>query len=162
MPAFWGVVRSNPQRERFAWERVEALGYPVFLPMVATKQGGAPLWRGYFFARIETRWRPISTCFGVLCLVRVGDFPSKMPDAEIERLRSMMVGGYVQLPDFPSKPGRHVFKRNERVTITGGPFQGVRALHSGLSAAEKEFLLLKLLGATRRVAVPSSMVASAQ
>jgi transcription antitermination factor NusG len=162
MPAFWGVVRSNPQRERFAAERVEALGYPVFLPMVATKQGGAPLWRGYFFARIAEQWRPISTCFGVLCLVRVGDCPARCPDAEIEALKAMIDGrGYIKLPDLPSKPGRHVYKRNERVTIIGGPFQGVRALHSGLSAAEKEFLLLKLLGATRRVAVPSSMVESA-
>ena len=72
---FWGVVRSNPQRERFASERVGALGYNVFLPMVATKQGGAPLWRGYFFAQITSAWRPISSCFGVLCLVRVGDCP---------------------------------------------------------------------------------------
>ncbi len=160
--SFWGVIRSNPQRERFAAERVEALGYPVFLPMIATKHGGAPLWRGYFFARITSSWRPISTCFGVLCLVRVGNCPSKMPDAEIERLKAMVVGGYVQLPDLPSKLSPHVYKRNERVAITGGPFQGVKALHSGLSAAEKEFLLLKLLGATRRVAVPSSMVAPAQ
>ena len=116
-----------------------------------------------FLPRIVEQWRPISSCFGVLCLVRVGDCPSKMPDAEIERLKAMVdAHGFVRLPDLPSKPRRHVYKRNERVTIIGGPFQGVQALHSGLSAAEKEFLLLKLLGATRRVAVPSSMVAAAQ
>jgi transcription antitermination factor NusG len=158
MPAFWGVVRSLPQRERFAADRVEDLGFTVFLPMVATKQGGAPLWRGYFLARIVEQWRPISTCFGVLCLVRVGDCPARCPDVEIERLRSMTVGGFVRLPDLPSKARPHVFKRHEKVMIAGGPFQGVQALHSGLSAAGKEFVLLQLLGAPRRIGVPSEMV----
>jgi hypothetical protein len=57
MPAFWGVVRSLPQREKFAAERVEALGYPVFLPLVPTKRSGAnegrPLFAGCFTAPIS-------------------------------------------------------------------------------------------------------------
>jgi transcription antitermination factor NusG len=156
--SFWGVVRSLPQRERFAAERVEALGYPVFLPMVQKRTTAAPLFRGYFFARITEQWRAISTCFCVLCPVRVGDCPARCPDAEIEAIWAMMVGGYVRLPDAPSKPGRHVFKKNEAVKIIGGPFEGVRALHSGMRAADREVLLLSLLGAPRRVSVPAHLV----
>ena len=60
--------------------------------MVATKRASAPLFNSYFFVRIVEQWRAISTCFGVLCLVRVGDCPSKMPDAEIENLKAMIDG----------------------------------------------------------------------
>ena len=162
---YWSVIRSLPQREKFAAERVEALGYPVFLPLVATtrKHGGEgegrPLWAGYFFAQITSSWRPIATCWGVLCILKTGDCPSKMPDVEIERLQAMTIGGYVRLPEPPAKPSRYVFKKNERVRITGGPLQGVQALHSGLNAAAREVLLISILGsAARRVQVPSLWV----
>ena len=166
---FWSVVRSLPQREKFAAERVEALGFPVFLPLVplSTKRGGVnegrPLFVSYFFAQITSSWRPIAACWGVLCILKTGDCPSRMPDSDIEALRNMIdEHGFVRLPEALSKPNRHVFKKNERVQIIGGPFQGVAALHSGLSAAQKEILLIAMLGAPRRIPVPSHWVTSAQ
>jgi transcription antitermination factor NusG len=156
--SFWGVVRSLPQRERFAADRVEALGYPVFLPMVQRRTTTAPLFSSYFFAQISEQWRSITTCFGVLCLVRVGECPARCPDADIERLKSMIVGGCVQLPEAPSKPARYAFRKDERVRIMGGPFLGVAALHRGMRAADREVLLLSLLGAQRQVKVPSHLV----
>jgi hypothetical protein len=72
----------------------------------------------------------------------------------------MIVGGCVRLPEAPAKPSRHVYRKHESVKIIGGPFQGIAALHSGLSAAEKEILLISMLGASRRIAVPSHLVAS--
>jgi transcriptional antiterminator RfaH len=162
MPAFWGVVRSNPQRERFAAERVEALGYPVFLPMVATKQGGAPLWRGYFFAQITSSWRPISTCFGVLCLVRVGDCPSKMRDAEIEALKAMIDGhGYITLPEAPAAPAGRKIAIGAKVRITAGPFNGMSGLYAGQSTRERELVLLNVLGSQRPVSIAAGLVAPA-
>jgi hypothetical protein len=116
---------------------------------------------GYFFALIRDQWRSINSTFGVLCIVRVGDCPARCPDGEIEKLKSMIVGGYVQLPPGLAKPGRHIYKKNESVRIIGGAFQGVRALHSGLSPAEKEILLLSILGGARRIAVPSRWVTPA-
>jgi transcription antitermination factor NusG len=87
-----------------------------------------------------------------------------MPDAEIDAIRAMIdEHGFVRLPDAPSKPSRHVFKKNERVKIIAGPFQGVAALHSGLSAANREICLLAILGSSqRRVAIPSHQVEPAQ
>ena len=161
MPAFWGVVRSQSQRERFASDQLGLRGFETFLPMVQTRRAAAPLFNGYFFVRIIEQWRSINFCFGVLGLVRVGDCPSKMPDAEIDALKAMIDGhGYVRLPDKPSQPSRRVFVKGAAVKIIGGPLQGVTALHSGLSAAEKEILLIAMLGASRRVAVPSHLVAA--
>jgi transcription antitermination factor NusG len=163
---FWSVVRSLPQREKFAAERVQALNYPVFLPLVPSGRKGAgegrPLFAGYFFAQISSQWRPIATCVGVLCILKTGDCPAKLPDREVEALRNMVdAHGFVRLPDAPAKTSRHVFKKNERVKIIGGPFQGVAALHSGLSAAQKEILLISMLGAPRRISVPSSLIVPA-
>ena len=135
-------------------------GYETFLPLVQTKSASAPLFRGYFFARIVEQWRAINRTFGVLCLVRVGDCPARCPDAEIDRLKAMMVGGFVRLPDRPPKPPRRVFRKGDPLKIIGGPLQGVAALHTGLSAAEKEILLVSMLGAQRRIAVPAYQVAA--
>ena len=168
MPAFWGVVRSLPQREKFAAARVEALGYPVFLPLVPAgkrkgEDEGRPLWAGYFCAQITSSWRPIATCFGVLCILKTGDCPAKLPDREVEVLRSMIdEHGFVRLPEAPSKPSRHVFKKNERVKIIGGPFEGVRAIHAGMRAGDRERVLLSLLGSSARpVMIPSHQVVPA-
>jgi transcriptional antiterminator RfaH len=159
--SFWGVVRSQPQRERFASKRLEAGGFETFLPQVQTKRACAPLFPGYLFVFIVDRWRAINSTLGVLCLVRTGDCPARCPDREIEALKALIDGhGFVRLPDKPLKPMRYVFAKGVAVKIVGGPLQGVTALHSGMSAAEKEILLLAMLGASRRVAVPSHLVAA--
>ena len=164
MPSpFWAVVRSLPQRERFASEQLGLRGFETFLPMVATKRASAPLFNSYFFVRIVEQWRSINFCFGVLCLVRVGDCPSKVPDHEIANLKAMIDGhGFVRLPDKPPPASPRAFKRGERVKIIGGPFEGVRAIHSGMRAGDRERVLLSLLGSSSRpVMVPSHQVAPA-
>ena len=160
MSAFWGVVRSLPQREAFAAKRLrEDHGYEVFLPLVQTQRSSQPLFRSYFFVRIIDRWLIINRTFGVLCLVRTADCPAKCPDHEIARLKAMTdLHGFVRLPDKPSKSPRRVFAKGDSVRIVGGPLQGVTALHSGMSASEKEIVLIAMLGAPRRIAVPRHLV----
>jgi transcriptional antiterminator RfaH len=164
---FWGVVRSLPQREKFAAERVEALGFPVFLPLVPllAKRGGVnegrPLWTGYFFAYIVDQWRAINHTFGVLCLVRTGDCPSRMPDVEIDRLKALIDGhGYVRLPDRPSTPARCKIAIGSKVKITGGPFGGMSGLYAGQSTRERELVLLNVLGGQRPVSIAAGLVVS--
>jgi transcription antitermination factor NusG len=159
MPAIWGVVRSQPKREKFAAERLrEDHGYEVFLPLVQTKRASQPLFSGYFFVRIIDHWLVINRTFGVLCLVRTGDIPARCPDAEVEKLRALIdAHGFIRLPDRPT-PAQRVFEKGAAVKIVGGPFQGVAALHSGMSASEKEILLIAMLGAPCRIAIPSHLV----
>ena len=156
--SLWGVVQSLPRREAFAAERLGDGGFETFLPLVQRKRTSQPLLSGYLFVLIADRWRSINSTLGVLCLVRVGDCPARCPDREIEALKAMTVGGFVRLPDKPSKPPGPVFAKGAAVKIVGGPLQGVAALHSGLSAAEKEILLISMLGSTRRIAGPSHLV----
>jgi transcriptional antiterminator RfaH len=164
MPAFWGVVRSLPRREAFAAERLGDGGFETFLPLVQTKRASQPLFSGYLFVRIVEQWRSINWTLGVLCLVRNGDCPARCPDHEVDGLKALIDGhGFVRLPDKPSKPPRRAFAKGESVRIIAGPLQGVKALHSGLSAADKEILLIAMLGSSsRRIAVPSHLVVPVQ
>jgi transcriptional antiterminator RfaH len=159
MPAFWGVVRSLPQRERFASERLVDGGYEVFLPLVATKRASQPLFSGYFFCRIVDRWRAINTTLGVLCLVRVGDCPARCPDRDIANLRAMIDGhGFVRLPETPAAPIRRKIAIGAKVKVTAGPFGGMSGLYAGQSTRERELILLNLLGGQRPVAIAANLI----
>jgi hypothetical protein len=152
MPAFWGVVRSLPQRERFAADRVAALGFEVFLPSIRTKHGTLPLFSGYFFCLIHEQWMAINRCSGVLCLVRTGDCPARCPEHEIEALRSRLgPDGLIHLPAKP-RPQRRVFAKGERVKVIAG---GARfdAIHTGMTRRDRELILIEVLG-SRRTIVP--------
>jgi transcriptional antiterminator RfaH len=160
--SFWGVVRSLPQREAFAAERLEDGGFEVFLPLVQTKRASQPLFAGYFFCRIVDRWRSINSTFGVLCLVRTGDCPARCPDREIEALKSMVVGGFVRLPEAPPPPVRRQIAIGAKVRIASGPFSGWQGLYAGQSTRDRERVLLHVLGGQREVRIASNLVVPAQ
>jgi transcriptional antiterminator RfaH len=156
---FWAVVRSQAQRERFAAEQVGLRGFETFLPIVQTKRATAPLFNGYFFVRIVEQWRSINYCFGVLCLVRVGDCPSRMPDHEIDSLKAMIDGhGYIKLPEGRGAPAKRKIAIGARVRVTAGPFGGVSGLYAGQSTRDRERILLNLLGSQRPVLIAGNLI----
>jgi transcription antitermination factor NusG len=156
---FWAVVRSQPQRERFASEQLGLRGFETFLPMVATKRASAPLFNSYFFVRIVEQWRAINYTFGVLCLVRVGDCPARCPDHEVEALQVMVVGGFVRLPEAPPAPAPRVIRKGAKVRVISGPLTGFRGLYVGQTSRARELVLLNLLGGSRTIAIPSASIA---
>ena len=159
---FWGVVRSQTAKERYAADRCADGGFETFLPLVQTQRVAAPLFRGYFFIRIVDQWRSINTTFGVLCLVRVGDCPARCPDAEIERLKSMVVGGFVRLPEAPALPARRKIVIGAKVKIVGGAFEGRLGLYQGQTTRAREKILLSLLGSQREVLISAALVEPAR
>jgi transcriptional antiterminator RfaH len=159
MPAFWGVCRSLPKRERFAAEQLGLRGFETFLPMISTKRSSAPLFNSYFFVRIIEQWRSINTCFGVLCLVRVGDCPARCPDAEIAKLKAMIDGhGYIRLPEAPATPAGRKIAIGAKVKVTAGPFGGLSGLYAGQSTRERELVLLNVLGGQRPMSIAAGLV----
>jgi transcriptional antiterminator RfaH len=160
MPAFWGVVRSLPQREKFASERLADGGFEVFLPLVQTKRASAPLFPGYLFARIIDRWRSINSTLGVLALVRVGDCPARCPDREIDSLKAMIDGhGFVRLPEAPAVPVRRKIAIGAKVRIVSGPFGWMSGLYAGQTTRERELVLLNMLGGKRPVSIAAGLLA---
>ena len=95
--------------------------------------------------------------FGVLCLVSVGDCPSKVPDHEIEALKAMIDGhGFVKLPESCAAPVKRTIAIGSWVRITAGPFGGMSGLYAGQSTRERERVLLNLLGSQRPVLITSN------
>jgi transcription antitermination factor NusG len=85
-----------------------------------------------------------------------------MPDAEIEAIKAMVVGGFVQLPEAPPPPSARVLRKGQRVKIISGPFTGQGGIFQGQTSRQRELILLAaLLGGPRTVAIPAVSVALA-
>jgi hypothetical protein len=52
--------------------------------------------------------------------------------------------------------------KGEPVRILAGPFEGLNAIHSGLSTRAREIILLEMLGGQRRVAIDRALVLPSQ
>jgi transcription antitermination factor NusG len=102
-------------------------GIEAFLPMVMRwtrwkdrkKQVAHALFPGYCFARIDPRhWRPVLTCPGVVMVVSFGGVPARIPDVEIENIRTLVMSQlrYDPCPLIPE---------GALVEVVSGPLQGV-------------------------------------
>jgi transcriptional antiterminator RfaH len=160
--AFWACVKTHPQREAFAAERLTERGFEIFLPKIEIGRTAQPLFRSYLFIRVLDRWRAVETTFGVLCLVRFGDCPARCPDREVEALMDRVdPDGVIRLPP-PSAPAPRVpIRKGARVKVLSGPFQGLAGLYQGQKTRERELVLMRCLGSVREVAIPRGALAVA-
>jgi transcriptional antiterminator RfaH len=160
---YWAVARTNVQHEQLAASCLATAGYEVLFPRV--KAGGAvrPLFACYLFValgELGQGWHVVNRTIGVIRMVAFGDKPARVPDPEIEALKRRMDGrGLITLPP-PPRPGRRIFLKGERVQITGGPLAGLSALHTGMTAHERELVLVAMLGAQRQVAIAAHLIAA--
>jgi transcription antitermination factor NusG len=141
--AYWAVARTHVHREPVAARLLEAAGFEIFAPK--TKAG--PLFPGYLFVRIVDQWRVVDRTMGVLMLVKFGDAPARCPDAEIARLQGRLDDrGLIRLAARPPDAIRHKISIGAKVRIAG-----LEAVYAGMTARERERVLIQLLG--RQVAV---------
>jgi transcription antitermination factor NusG len=149
--SYWAVARTLTRRESFAGERLETAGFEIFVP----KTIGGPLFPGYLFVRIHDRWRIVDRTLGVLGLIKFGEAPAKCPDREIALWQSQMDSlGLVRLPEPPPPP---VLRRGDQVQV--GALAGV---YAGMSARERELVLIHLLGGQMTVELPPGRLAGAR
>jgi transcriptional antiterminator RfaH len=153
---YWACARTNPNHETLAKSCLEMAGYEVLFPRVKTGGRVLPLFANYLFVHIVEHWHAINHTIGVFRLIAFGDIPARVPDGEIDRLKARMHDGLVTLPPPPS--ARRKFVKGEPVHIVAGPFQGLAAIHSGMSTRAREIILLELLGGQRQVAIDRALV----
>jgi transcriptional antiterminator RfaH len=164
---YWAVIRSVPNHERLAAEGVALAGFETFIPRVRVKNGArwrtTPLFGCYFFVRVVDRWRILERTIGVLHVIKFGGAPAKCPDAEIAALLERSdPDGIVRLPPrLPSRPSSAPLglAPGTAVAITDGPFRGLSGVYAGMSARERELVLLNVLGAQRPVEVAAGLLA---
>jgi transcription antitermination factor NusG len=162
--AYWAVVRAIPQHERLAAESVGRAGFETFIPRIRARSGSRwrtiPLFGVYFFARIEDRWRAIERAMGVLDVVKFGAAPARCPDEEIAKLIARAdPDGVVRLQARPPSASSRTFAPGAHVAIANGPFAGLDAIHTGMTAHERELVLLHILGARRPVEIAAGLLA---
>jgi transcriptional antiterminator RfaH len=161
---FWAVVRAVPHHDRLAAECVAMAGFETFVPKIRVKVESrwrtTPLFAGYFFTRIIDQWRVLERTMGVLSVVKVGAVPSRCPDAEIAALLERSdPDGVIRLRARPSSPPRRVLAPGAKVAIVDGPFRGLEGVYAGMSARERELVLLNVLGSQRPVAIAAHLIA---
>jgi transcription antitermination factor NusG len=92
-------------------------------------------------------------------MIAFGDRPARVPDHEIAGLKSRMTGerGLITLPP---PPGRRRFTKGERIQIVAGPFAGLSAMHTEMTAHQRDLVLLAMLGSQRAVAIAAHLIAA--
>jgi transcription antitermination factor NusG len=165
---YWAVARAVPHHDQLAAQCVGLAGYETFIPKIRTKVGAqwrtTPLFVGYFFVRIIDQWRIIERTMGVFHVVKNGATPSRCPDEEIAKLIARSdPDGVIRLNARPtSQRSAHVFEPGAPVSIAAGPFAGFSAIYSGMSGAERELILLDLLGRQTPVTIAAGLIVPAQ
>ena len=161
---YWAVARAVPHHDQLAAQCVGLAGYETFVPKIRVRVGAqwrtTPLFVGYFFVRIVDQWRVLERTMGVFGVVKNGATPSRCPDAEIAKLLERAdPDGMIRLGARPTSRAAHVFEPGATVAIAAGPFQGFSAIYSGMSGAERELILLDLLGRQTPVTIAAGLLA---
>jgi transcriptional antiterminator RfaH len=159
----WYSVYSKPQKEKFAQIQLQSKGVEVFLPQlvmphsVIPARRVVPLFPNYLFVRIDISsgesayvvWSP-----GVKYLVSFNGVPASIDDDVIEFLK-----------DRADRNGQiHAssdLKRGQRVTVTGGPFEGLEAIiERPPDARGRVKLLMSMLNRDVQAEIPIRFVKS--
>lgn len=158
--AFWSVASTENQRETIAAFFLAQSGFQTYLPRLRVNRGRksrvVPLFPMYIFVRVVAQWHIIESTIGVVNLVKTAGGPARLSDEIVEQIRSREVDGLIKLPT----PGKR-FKRGDRVSIARGSFRGHVALYDGMSARDRVFVLLELLGRQTRVELKFGDIAPA-
>jgi transcriptional antiterminator RfaH len=143
----WGVAQTESSRERTAQRWLEATGTETWLPLIRAGARVEPLFRGYVFVELGGSWAAIENTIGVVKLLRSGERPARLPEAEIARLRGMERDGLVRLP----KPRGLLV--GDRIRVIRGLFADHLAIYDGQSSHDRVWILLEFLGQQTRAEI---------
>lgn len=143
---YWAVVQTVTNRENFVAERVGECGFEIFMPRTRMRVNGShrvvALFPGYLFVRIIDQWRMVTKTLGVLRLIMNGEQPAACPDDEIDKIKAQtMRNGLVRLPPIPAP-----LAIGQSVRIESGLFQGFEAIYEGMSARDRQIVMLDMFG----------------
>lgn len=154
----WIVVQTKPRQEKKAGENLARQGVEFYLPKIlvdASKQKTELLFPSYLFARVDNLWRFIENTYGVTRVIMMGDSPAVMQDIEIEQIKIMEnKEGLIVPPDLVEDE----LKIGESLRVTDGPFSGFWGELEAITAQQRVFVLLEILGRQTRVELSRGQV----
>jgi transcription elongation factor/antiterminator RfaH len=161
----WYVARTLPQRELHAAQQLANQGFRAFVPRYwknrrharRVEMISAPLFPRYIFTALDVgrdRWRSVNGTLGVDRLLMTGGEPQPVPPGVVESLiESMGADGTISF-EFRLKEG-------QAVKVTAGPFVDLVGELERLDDNGRVRVLLEIMGAKTRAALPQSLVAPA-
>lgn len=159
----WGVVNTQPHRERIALENLARQEFKAYCPLVRRRVRHArrvhdvlrPLFPGYLFVHLSPqtqRWRPIMSTAGVRMLVRFGEQLAFVEDDFVQELKSHEIDGEIVRP--PKS-----FMVGQSVHVAAGPFSGLVGTIIEMDDKDRLVVLMNLLNNRKvKVQVAASMV----
>jgi transcriptional antiterminator RfaH len=151
--SYWCCAQIEPFRERLAAHCLALGGFEVYCPRLKEQVRSRgrkivrtpPLFPGYAFVLIVSRWWDARWSAGVRRLVMDGELPAKVPDAVIAEIKSREKNGLVELP----RP--RGLAPGTRVRVISGLLQNQIGLLGALRPHERVLVLLQMLGGQQRV-----------
>ncbi|MEJ5207442.1 MAG: transcription termination/antitermination NusG family protein [Burkholderiaceae bacterium] len=157
----WFCVHTKARAEAQALEHLSRQQFACFLPRIRQMASGIrkreskarvePLFPRYLFLQADPLAQdlaPVRSTRGVLGLVRFADQLAQVPDDIIGRLKQDTG------PDGVIEPMPPSFQPGDGVGIVDGPLAGLRGAYAHDNGQQRAIVLLHLLGAEQRVAVP--------
>lgn len=158
---------TQPSAEKVALLNLARQSFETFAPRfreVALENGRRVSRSGFLFSRYvfvwiteHCRWRSINGTRGIQKLFMIDERPAFLhfeDEARIMELKARCdAEGWIDLNKVPTR------KIGDEVTVTGGPFYGFKGIWQGQSGAEREFVLLNMLGRAVKVEVDHAQLA---
>jgi transcriptional antiterminator NusG len=146
-PYPWLALRVRSNHERTASIHLRDRGYEEFSPSYKTERRWSDrkkiiersLFPGYVFCRLDPFNRlPVLTIPGVVGLIGFGNWPTPIPDREIENIRTMVRSGLLITPWPFLDPG-------QAVLIERGPLAGVEGVLQAIKGHVRLVVSINLL-----------------
>jgi transcriptional antiterminator NusG len=121
----WYGIRTRPNHERVAAMLLKGKGYEPYLPLYRVHRSRAnehPLFPGYVFCRFDAKKRlPILMTTGVISVLGFGTEPAKIPEHEIEAIKTVLLSGLLAEPCAYLREG-------QPVRVTHGSLDGLEGI----------------------------------
>jgi transcriptional antiterminator RfaH len=163
----WYVARTHALGEEKAFLNLLKQGFQPYLPRYLKRRRHArrtdwikaPLFPRYLFVKFDiatTRWRTISSTFGIDRLICSLERPVPVPEGVVDDIKSHEnASGLISLAQCLS------LSRGDRVQIESGAFSDMSGFFECATDDERVVVLLELLGRQVRVRVPAAALALA-
>lgn len=159
----WLVATADSKEIDRIVERVEGFNFCAYQPKyrMRTVVRGRKVWQDkllfgrYFFVRFATHWRSLFKVHGISNVFMSSEnTPSIVSDEDILAVQSTSIRGCVRLSRFV---------RGQPLAVVAGAFQNTMATYEGMGKADREIVLVHLMGRETRVEIPSEdLVSSAE
>lgn len=153
----WVLVQFKPNSDAIAVRNLIRQGFSVFLPKTeqTQRQGGRfvktvkPLFPGYLFAEVDLEfggWRAINSTYGVSRIVTTAGKPTPVPRGLVDALKARC--DETEIITTPPE-----FEAGETVKLNHGPFAEWVGKIVEMTADQRAWILIDLMGRETRVAV---------